>query len=87
MVCTFFTLVAPSHGNEAGQIVPPYEHAGKQLLADKTHHLEAIFLIPGVDGGKDQLVVVLEDAITEGLETVCVSSGWRRLSWDRTCFP
>lgn len=29
---SFFTYVAPSHGNEAKQFVPSYEHAGKQLL-------------------------------------------------------
>lgn len=66
MICSFFTFIAPSHGNEAGQIAPPNEHAGKQLLVNETYHLVAIFLILDTNSGKDQVVSVLEDAVTKG---------------------
>jgi hypothetical protein len=46
----FFTLVAPSHRDEAGQFAPPDENASEQLLPNKPNHLEPFLAIDLADG-------------------------------------
>jgi len=66
MICSLFTFVAPSHGNKAGQIVPPDKHTGEQLLAHDANHFVAILLILNADGGQDQVIIVLENTVAKG---------------------
>jgi hypothetical protein len=75
LICFFFTLVAPSHRDETGQIVPPDEDAGEQPFPDEADHLEALLAVDLADGGDDQVVVVLENAAAERRVTACAFRG------------
>jgi len=66
MIGSFFTCVAPSHGNETGQVVPPDENAGKQLVPHQTDHLELLLPVDLADRGEDQVILVLENAVAKG---------------------
>jgi hypothetical protein len=41
----FFTLVAPSYRDEAGQFAPPDKNASEELLPDNPDHLEPFLAI------------------------------------------
>src|SRR5690554_4590966 len=49
VICSFLTLVAPSHRYETGQIAPPDENAGKQPLPDNSDHLEPFLTVDLTD--------------------------------------
>jgi hypothetical protein len=66
VICSFFTLVAPSHRDEAGQVAPPDENAGEQILPDDPDHLESLFAVDLTERGNDQVVVVLKNPIAKG---------------------
>ena len=65
MICSFFTVVTPSDRYEAGQLVPPREHASEQLLIHNTDHLEPLLPIFGPDRGHGHVIVVFKYPITE----------------------
>jgi hypothetical protein len=65
MICSFFTVVTPSDRYEAGQFVPPSEHASEQLLIHNAYHLEPLLPIFGADRRDDQVVVIFKYPITE----------------------
>lgn len=63
-ICFFFTLVAPSHRDEAGQVAPPDENAGKQLLPDEPDRLESLFAVfASIHFRSQRLAIGLEVAI------------------------
>jgi hypothetical protein len=73
MICFFFTLVAPSHRDEAGQVAPPNENASEQLLLDDPDHLEPFLAVDLADGGNYQVVVVLKNLVSKASGNWCFS--------------
>jgi hypothetical protein len=65
VIRSFFTFVAPSHGDESGSITSPHKDTGEQLLSHGAHGLEAFFTITRTDRGNNQMIVVLENPVPE----------------------